>query len=361
MEPLLFQEVRDLRLPRAEQQVGGVYFEASPHDAWRANLELRTAIRVLRRLARFTAPHADALYAGVQEIDWSSWIGLDATFAIEAQTRDSQLDHSMFVGQRTKDAIVDQLRERHGRRPTVDRDDPDLRLHVHLSRDRATISVDTSGPSLHKRGWRVAQGTAPLAETLAAAILLHSEWDRRAPLIDPFCGSGTILIEAALLASGTAPGLSRPEFAFERFPGHDETAWTRLRDEAWERVRPLGKLRLLGYESDPRIADMARANVEAAGFAESIEIVTGDGLGAEWKSGWGAWVVTNPPYGERVGESAAIDELYRRLAAKTVEAGDSYRFALLCGNPALGAALPEGRFRSLPLQNGGIACDLHLA
>jgi 23S rRNA G2445 N2-methylase RlmL len=202
IEPVLHEEARALRLAKVERQVGGVRFEGTMRDAWRANLYLRTAIRVLLRVARFEARDTDALYAGVSRVDWSRFLRTDGTFVVDARTKESALDHTLFVEQRVKDAVVDQFRSRSGRRPAVDKESPDLGISVHLFRDRCTVMVDTSGESLHKRGWRRFQGRAPLAETLAAAIVMLSGWDRRSPLLDPFCGSGTILIEGALLAGG---------------------------------------------------------------------------------------------------------------------------------------------------------------
>src|SRR5438105_4948511 len=192
IEPILHGEIRALKLSKVERQVGGVRFEGTSRDAWRANLELRTAVRVLRKLARFEARDESALYAGVASLDWSRFLRPDGRLRVDAHSKESALEHTLFVEQRTKDAIVDALRAQHGTRPSVDLEDPDLGVYVHLFRDRCTVLVDTSGDSLHKRGWRKFQGRAPLAETLAAAVVLASGWDRRAPLLDPFCGSGTI-------------------------------------------------------------------------------------------------------------------------------------------------------------------------
>ncbi|MEO2237202.1 MAG: THUMP domain-containing protein, partial [Candidatus Poseidoniia archaeon] len=175
-------------------------FEGGMLDAWRANLWLRTAVRILWRLEQFEALDDDALYTAVRKIDWTRFVGPEGSICVSAQTRDSLLDHSRFIEQRTKDAIVDDLRDRTGARPNVDRDSADLNIHIHIFNNRVTLSIDTSGASLHKRGWRRYQGRAPLAETLAAGILQLSGWDQRSPLVDPFCGSGTFLVEAALAA-----------------------------------------------------------------------------------------------------------------------------------------------------------------
>src|SRR5690606_14154572 len=219
----------------------------------------------------------------VSEIDWRRFVRPEGSLVVDAQTKESALDHSLFIEQRTKDAIVDQLAALTGKRPSVDKESPDLPVHVHISRDRCTVSIDTSGESLHKRGWRRFQGTAPLAETLAAGMVLLSKWDRRAPLVDPFAGSGTILIEAALIARNVAPGRSRPAFAFERLPGQDARAGERLKDEARRAAlnTPRKKLILRGAEKDAATHAGAIENLRSAGFEGEIEIEHGDALDLE--------------------------------------------------------------------------------
>src|SRR5262245_2638621 len=170
VEPVLHAEAKALRLAKLERQVGGVRFEGTRADAWRANLLLRTAVRVLERRARFSAPDADALYAAAREVPWERWLAPEGSLAVQAQSSESVLDHTQFLEKRVKDAVVDRFRAATGTRPAVDREDPDLRIHLHLWRDRATLSLDTSGEALHRRGWRVHQGRAPLAENLAAAL-----------------------------------------------------------------------------------------------------------------------------------------------------------------------------------------------
>jgi 23S rRNA G2445 N2-methylase RlmL len=257
-------------------------------------------------------------------------------------------------------AVVDVVKERTGRRPDVSKDDPDLPIHVHLFRDRCTLSLDTSGSSLHLRGWRRFQGRAPLNETLAAALVLFSGWDRRAPLIDPFCGSGTLLVEAALLARDIAPGLSRAQFAFQRWPGHDEAAWQREREAARARVRPAGKLQLRGFEAEPEFVAGARENLRAAGVEEGVTIERGRAENFSPRPGWNAWIVTNPPYGERVGERGELRELYRRFGRLVRERCQGYRVALFSGQPELARALELVPARSIALKNGGLDCELLL-
>jgi putative N6-adenine-specific DNA methylase len=360
LEPLLHAEIRALRVAHIERQVGGVRFEGTIADARKANLELRTAVRVLQRVARFQARDADELYAGARAVDWSRFLGPEGKLRVDAHSNESVLEHTLFVEQKVKDAVVDSFRELHGRRPDVSKDDPDLPVHVHLFRDRCTLSVDTSGDSLHLRGWRRFQGRAPLAETLAAGLVLASEWDRRAPLLDPFCGSGTIPIEAALLACDVAPGLARRGFAFERWPGHDAAAWQHEREAARARIRPAGKRVLLGSDADASIVSGARENARAADVADAVSFDVARAETFAPRPGWNAWIVTNPPYGDRIGDERQLVELYRRFGAILRERCGGYRVALLSGNPRLARALGLEPRRRVPLKNGGIDCELLL-
>ncbi|MDP6989047.1 MAG: THUMP domain-containing protein, partial [Planctomycetota bacterium] len=301
------------------------------------------------------------LYAGVAALDWSRFLSPERTFRVVVRSRDSALDHTLFVAQRTKDAVVDTLRSPDGRRPSVDLEDPDLRIHVHLFRDRCTLSLDTSGASLHRRGWRRTQGPAPLSEVLAAAVLALSGWNRRAPLLDPFCGSGTLLCEAAALAAGRAPGITRERFAFEALPGFDPTAWAALREEARAAQAPPRKLVLRGGDASPRAIEGARENVEAAGLTDRVQLEVADARDFAPRGGWNAWIVTNPPYGERLGAERALAPVYRAFGAALREHCAGYRLALLSGNPRLAANLEVSPDRTVPLKNGAIDCELLLA
>ncbi len=358
LEPLLHAEVRELKLSKVERQVGGVYFEGSVSDCMRANLHLRTAVRVLRRLARFVAPGAEELYEGAASVAWARWIPEGATIVVAAHTNHSTLDHSLFVEQRVKDAICDVLLEERGERPSVDKDNPDVRIHVHLFKDRCTLLVDTSGESLHKRGWRRFQGRAPLAETLAAAVVMLSGWDRRSPLLDPFCGSGTLLVEAALMATHHAPGLFRERFAFELLPGFDAALWRKHQESARAAIRPLGKTRLVGQELDRETLEGARENLASAGLDQVVQLEVGDASRISLRRGWNAWIVTNPPYGERVGEGEDLHELYRAFGTRLLESGAGYHLALLSGDPELTRALGIRGGTRHELKNGALECEL---
>ncbi|MCH2111284.1 MAG: THUMP domain-containing protein [Planctomycetes bacterium] len=359
LESILHQEVKELRLSKVEQQVGGVRFLGTMEDAWRANLELRTAIRVLRRLARFDCPDDITLYEAAKKIDWTQFLKPEGSFFVDAQCKESSLAHSQFIAQRTKDAVVDSFRDSQGIRPSIAKEDADLRIHVHLWRDRCTLSVDTSGDSLHKRGWRKYQGFAPVAETIAAAIILQSSWNRRAPLIDPFCGSGTLLMEAGLLASNTAPGLTR-SFGFERWPHHDFKNWTKLRAEIQAKSSWPKKLKLFGRDLDAEHIPGAQENASQLGFEEFISIESGDACSFPFKKGWGATIASNLPYGLRVGNPEETNALHKNFGASLRAQASGYSFALLVGSRQFAHLLGFQKWDSLPIQNGSLQCRLLL-
>ncbi len=367
IESVLHAEVRALRLAKPERQVGGVYFEGGLEAARQANLWLRTAIRVLMRVKRFDCPDEGSLYEEAKSVAWERYLTLDGTFIVDAQVKDSALTHSRFLEQRVKDAIVDRFREKSGRRPSVERESAQLGVHVHLFRDRCTLSVDTSGRALHRRGWRVHQGRAPLAETFASALVKLSGWDQRAPLIDPFCGTGTIPIEAALEAASAAPGLGAPGrtgpegFGFENWPGHDAKAWQREKDAARASFQPPRKVRILGLDQDATRITEARENAEAAGVGDWVEFEVADARDFAPRRGWNAWIVSNLPYGERIGKAEDLEALYTRFGDILRSHCDGYRVAVLCATGALNRRLGLRKPQRYEVLNGGIDCRVLVA
>lgn len=359
LEPVLHQEIKDLRFGKVERQTGGVRFEGTIGDGWKANLWLRTAGKVLLRLERFPAASSDSLHSGILRMPWEEWLAPEGTLRVDAQTTDSALDHSRFIEQRVKDAICDRFREREGVRPSVGGEDADLRVHLHLFRDRATVSVDMSGAPLRKRGWRVDRAQAPLAETLAAGLVLGSGWGGKSPLIDPFCGSGTILVEAGLIATNTAPGLGREIFGFERWPNHDARAYERQRAKAEAERRPLGKVQLVGADREPARVEETLANLEAAGLRGQVE--PGDARHFAPRAGWNGTVVSNLPYGKRVGSDAEVIPLHRDFGARLRENCSGYSVALLTAAGQLAGSLGIPNARRVPLANGGIECERVMA
>ncbi|MBI2392141.1 MAG: RNA methyltransferase [Deltaproteobacteria bacterium] len=351
-EVALRDELREHRFRRVRADRGGVHFEGDLVEAGRACLESRVAVRVLARLAEHDAQGERALYDGVRAIDWRPWLTPRLTLAVSSVSRDSALTHTQFIAQKTKDAIVDSLRDALGARPSVDLQDADVRVFVHLVRDRATVYLDVSGESLHRRGWRARIGGAPLKETLAAALLRMSGWDRARPLCDPMCGSGTLAIEADLWARGVAPGILRDRFGFERWASHEAGAAARmaaLRETARARVKDEGPT-IEGSDVDGRVVDLARENARAASAHVSFAVAPL----SSFRAPSGAFIVTNPPYGERLQPEerlyAEMGEVFGALAGRDV--------AILAGTPAIERAMPMRAVKSLPVWNGPIECRL---
>ncbi len=361
---LLAAELAALGIEDAREVQGGVACEGELVAAYRACLESRLALRVLWQLARFPAADANALYAGVREIDWASQLAADGTLAVDFSGSLAGVTHTQFGAQRVKDAIVDQFRERTGTRPSVDRDSPWLRINAHAARGAMTIAIDLSGESLHRRGYRGGQGAAPLKENLAAAILVRAGWPAIAAaggsFVDPMCGSGTLPIEAALIAADIAPGLSRAHFGFERWGQHDPDAWAAVRDAAELRRQPalLTPGRIRGFDRDPVAIRDAEANAARAGldkrlFFQRCELEKLPAAPAPT----GLFAV-NPPYGERIGETDDLRALYALLGERLRADYRGWDAALFTGNPALGRELGINARRTHRMMNGPIECRL---
>ena len=352
-EPALRDELRELMLPRVRADRGGVHFDGDLGHAARACVWSRVAVRILAQVAEFEARDGAALYEGVRAVDWTPWLTERTTLAVRATCRSSHLTHSQFVAQKTKDAVVDALRDRLGARPSVDRDDPDVGIAVHLARDHAVVYLDVGGLSLHARGWRALAGEAPLRETLAAAILRLSGWDRERPLVDPMCGAGTIAIEAAAWARNLAPGLGHARFGFERWASHDATerrAIGDLRAAAKAAALPRGP-EVRGRDVSPRVLELAQQNARVAGVDVVFERQDVRDLGTTHPPGQ---IVTNPPYGERL--EADLD-LYDGMA-QAFRLLRGHSVAVLAGTPAIAAAMRRKPDRFWQLYNGPIECRL---
>jgi 23S rRNA (guanine2445-N2)-methyltransferase / 23S rRNA (guanine2069-N7)-methyltransferase len=358
-------ELRDCGATHAREFKLGVQAEGSLEVAYRACLWSRTASRVLLPLATFPAATPEQLYEGAASIDWQQHVAPNGTIAIDFGGSSSGITHTHFGALKTKDAIVDQLRERTGERPSVQLDQPDVRIDVRLDRDRATLSLDLSGESLHRRAYRARGVAAPLKENLAAAVLLRSGWPAIAKeggdLLDPMCGSGTLVIEAALMALDIAPGLLRSHFGFIRWRGHDRALWQQLQDEARARREATASKRitLRGYDSDPAAVRAANENVERARLRGFIHIERRDLEQLVRESGAATGlVVTNPPYGERIGDQQRLESLYAELGKKLREHFEGWKAAVLTGNPPLAKAVGINARRSHTLFNGRIECRL---
>jgi 23S rRNA (guanine2445-N2)-methyltransferase / 23S rRNA (guanine2069-N7)-methyltransferase len=362
LEYLLRDELLALGAGEAHEALAGVRFDGTLETAYRACLWSRLASRILLPLAEFDAADDEALYAGVQAIDWSAHLAPQGTLAVDAHTALSKLTHSQFTAQRVKDAVVDQFRQREGARPAVDTEEPDLRLNLRLKRDRATLSLDLAGTPLHRRGWREQQGEAPLKENLAAAMLLRARWPQvyaaGGALLDPMCGSGTLLIEGALMAADVAPGLRREYFGFLGWKQHDIALWRGLLDDARQRAEAgLRGLRtaFFGSDADPRMVQTAKRNAQAAGVAGFVTLEKHDVAHAAPPPGHATGlVITNPPYGERLGDRAQMPQLYRALGDALRTRFTGWRGAVLAGDAELGHALGLHADKRYALYNGAL-------
>ena len=350
-EGALRDELRELGFRGVRADRGGVHFAGDMTEGFRACIELRIALRTLYRLATFDAPTGDALYEGVRTADMHPYLSAHQTLAVRAVCHNSSLTHSQFVAQRTKDAIVDGLRESTGQRPSVSLDDPDVLFFVHVARNRATLYLDLAGASLHRRGYRAHPYGAPLKENLAAAMVRLSGWTGEDRLVDPMCGSGTIAIEAALWARKIAPGLSRARFGFERWACHDASlarATRELREAARSKVVTTSPP-IVGSDVDPLALEQAEASARAASVDITFRRADVRTLTPDAPTGV---LITNPPYGERL---AASTRLYEDLA-RALERQRGHCVALLAGSPAIVRPLRMRPTRSLIVYNGDIEC-----
>ena len=297
LEPVLAKELT--QLGANDVQIGRrmVSFKGDKELLYRANFQLHTAIRILKPIKHFKALSADDVYEGVKDIDWSEIIGIDKTFAVDSVVFSEEFRHSKFVAYKVKDAIVDQFREKTGQRPNISISNPDIRLHIHIAEDQCTLCFDSSGESLHRRGYRQESVEAPLNEVLAAGMILMTGWHGETDFIDPMCGSGTLLIEAALIARNMAPGLFRKEYAFEKWPDFDRELFdTIYNDDSQEREF---NHHIYGYDVDIKAVNTARLNVKAAGLTSDITIEEQDFKNFTQPKNKSI-MVTNPPYGERI-------------------------------------------------------------
>ena len=297
LEPVLAKELIQMGANNVQTGRRMVSFTGDKEMMYRANFQLHTAIRILKPISHFKARSADDVYNEVKKIDWSKIIEKGKTFSVDSVVYSEEFRNSRFVTYKVKDAIVDQFRENTGTRPNISVSNPDIRLNIHIAEDNATLSLDSSGESLHRRGYRQESVEAPLNEVLAAGMILMTGWNGDCDFIDPMCGSGTLLIEAALIAHNMSPGIFRKEFAFEKWSDFDKDMFDRIyNDDSQEREF---KHHIYGYDIDIKAVNTARLNVRAAGLTNDITVSEADFANFK-KPQNKSIIVTNPPYGERI-------------------------------------------------------------
>jgi putative N6-adenine-specific DNA methylase len=358
IEPILADELLALGAADVVPGRGGVHFAGDRRTLYRANLWLRTAIRVLWPILDAPVESPEQLYDAVRSVDWTRYLTPDHTLAVDCNVRDSAITHSKYAALKTKDAICDQFVERCGRRPSVDVDEPMMGLNLHIYRNQAVLSLDSSGESLHKRGYRPIQTRAPLNEALAAAIVLRTGWQGTTPLVDPLCGSGTLPIEATWLALRRPPGLTRRRFGFHGWMDFDVATWTAIRDEARAGVGKMLAAPIVGSDERSDAIAFARDNARAAGIGHLVRFEKQNARDARPPSAERGTLVCNPPYGERIGEEKELRSLYELLGEVLRTHWRGWSAFVFTGNQRLARCLGLQPVEEWPLFNGKIPCRL---
>jgi putative N6-adenine-specific DNA methylase len=355
-EELLAEELKSFNAEEIRKGNRAVYFSGTIETLYTANLYSRVALRILKPIKSFPIKNEQQLYDEIKKIDWSEFMSADDTLAVDAVTVKSDLTHSLYVSLKTKDAIVDQFREKTGRRPDVDLRYPTLRINIHLSENIVSVSLDSSGYSLHKRGYRNQQGEAPMNETLAAGIVMLSGWDRQSPLTDIMCGSGTILIEAALYAKNIAPGIFRKEFGFERWIDFDAELWKTLLAKAKENeIKSLG-FNMTGIDRSRQAILNAKENANLAGVGDDISFheMSFQHYSPDETA---QTIITNPPYGGRITDDDLFD-LYKDMGDQFKKKYQGSTAWVLTANKDAAKNIGLHASRKIQLYNGALECRL---
>jgi 23S rRNA (guanine2445-N2)-methyltransferase / 23S rRNA (guanine2069-N7)-methyltransferase len=360
---LVARELKEFGVTTLRERTGGVLFEGTLALGYRACLWSRVASRVLLQVAEFEAADGDAFHAAARAIDWQAHLAPGSTLACEFTGRHPSITHSHFGALRLKDGICDQLRDATGERPDIDAEAPDVRVVAHANGARITLYIDLAGESLNRRGYRLNKGEAPLRENLAAGILLRAGWPAIAAeggaFLDPMCGSGTLPIEAALVAADRAPGLARERWGFTNWAGHDAWAWAELRAEAHKRAKPAIDVAIHGSDIDAAVLRAAAGNAERAGVAGLVRFECRPLREARPPAGaTRGLVATNPPYGARMGEGSEALAVHRELGDTLREYFAGWQAAVITAAPEAARALSLRTFRTHELWNGAIECRL---
>jgi putative N6-adenine-specific DNA methylase len=309
-EEILAKELQLLGAQNVEIGTRAVSFKGDKGFMYKANLSLRTALKILKPIYHFRATNDLNLYKGIQSMDWSKYLNANQTFVIDTTIHSDYFKHSQFVSQKAKDAIVDQFRDRTGQRPSVDKDYPDLRINIHIDRDQVSVALDTSGASLHHRGYRTATNIAPINEVLAAGMVLLSGWDGNSDFLDPMCGSGTILAEAAMVACNIPANINRKEFAFEKWNDWDNDLFDQIVESLLKKVKEF-HYTIKGYDKAPSAVSKAKDNIKNANLDDYVTIEQQNFFDTKKETVGPLHMVFNPPYGERL--DIDLERFYREM------------------------------------------------
>ncbi len=364
VELLLKEELLSLGAQNVHEKRAGVSFEGELRIAYKALLWSRLANHILQPIGEFESSDWESYYDGIHAIDWPSIFSLEMTFAISVDSIRSELNHKQYAAQVAKDAVVDCFREKCGKRPDVDASGPNVALHILIKEKTVTVSLNLSGESLHRRGYRLGHGAAPLKENLAAAILLRANWPAIAkangPLVDPMCGSGTFLIEGALIAANIAPGLLRMHFAVKNLKAFDAPLWQSVLREA-EQARTLGMAKcpkIIGFDGDSHMIHQALDNIDRANLGLCIHVEKRDLTLSTAPKAMLGLVMVNPPYGERLGEVASLQFTYQHLGEMVKREFAGWQLSVLSANKELSRYLRLAPDKIYKFYNGALACDL---
>lgn len=355
LENVLAEELKGIGAENVETGLRMVSFEGDMATLYRANICCRTALRILKPIYKFYASDADELYNAIKDFTWDQYMNASQTFSIDSTVFSDNFRHSRFVTYRVKDAIADFFNEKYGKRPSIRLNNADLIFDVHISGSEITLSLDSSGESLHKRGYRVAQTEAPINEVLAAGIIMLSGWHGECDFVDPMCGSGTFLIEAALIAANINPGIFRSNFAFERWSDFDPELFEEIyNDDSHEREFTH---KIYGSDMSPKAIDIAARNIKSAAVGKYIELKVKQLQDIEEAPSANGIIITNPPYGERI----AVDDmenLYRSIGEKLKKVFKGYNAWIIGYNTELLDMIGLKPSLKFPLYNGALECEL---
>lgn len=353
-------ELSQMGLKILEKSNGGVFFESNWEGCYKANLHSRLASRILKPVLEFTAYQPEELYGQIQNHDFTKYIKPNQTIAIDASVKESMMKDQRFVAMKVKDAIVDQFRDKFGERPSVSNESPDLRIQVRAVKNNFAVALDTSGDSLFMRGYRKETVDAPLKENLAAGLIKLTGWDEKSTIVDLMCGSGTFVIEAAMMAMGMAPGIHRRRFGFQNWTNYDEEVWEKLIDEAAANEKEDLDFKFYAYDIDRRAITIAKDNAKRAGVDHLIEFrkepVATVAPPFEKTKEQPGFVICNPPYGARIGEEDNLRDVYRDLSYTLKHRFKNWDAWILSGNKDLIADLKLKASRKYFVYNGNIEC-----